>query len=234
MTDLCARGVGRDQLILDPGFGFAKLAEHNWSLLAHLDAVQSLGLPVLVGASRKTFLGRLGVPEGGERPPSCPTRCGNRRDHGHRRTRGSLGGARPRRGLECRRPSRGRRNGGSSMTDRIVLQGISARGFHGVLDFEKADGQEFRRRCGLLRLTCDAPVAATSSRTRSTTPRWPPTSWVLITGPSLDLIETLADQIAVAALQRPLVQACRGHGAQAAGPGGSAVRRRPGVGRAPS
>ena len=71
VADLCGRGVGRDQLILDPGFGFAKLAEHNWSLLAHLDAVQSLGLPVLVGTSRKTFLGRLGVPEGGQaRPPA--------------------------------------------------------------------------------------------------------------------------------------------------------------------
>jgi dihydropteroate synthase len=70
MADLFAQGVGRDQLILDPGFGFAKLPEHNWSLLAHLDTVQSLGQPVLVGASRKTFLGRLGVPEGGEaRPP---------------------------------------------------------------------------------------------------------------------------------------------------------------------
>lgn len=71
MADLCARGVGRDQLILDPGFGFAKQAEHNWSLLAHLDAVQALGQPVLVGTSRKTFLGRLGVPEDGEpRPPA--------------------------------------------------------------------------------------------------------------------------------------------------------------------
>jgi len=71
VADLCGRGVDRDQLILDPGFGFAKLAEHNWSLLAHLDAVQSLGLPVLVGTSRKTFLGRLGVPEGGQaRPPA--------------------------------------------------------------------------------------------------------------------------------------------------------------------
>jgi dihydropteroate synthase len=71
VADLCGRGVGRDQLILDPGFGFAKLPEHNWSLLAHLDAVQSLGFPVLVGTSRKAFLGRLGVPEGGEaRPPA--------------------------------------------------------------------------------------------------------------------------------------------------------------------
>jgi dihydropteroate synthase len=71
VEDLCDRGVGREQLILDPGFGFAKLTEHNWSVLAHLDQVQSLGFPVLVGASRKTFLGRLGVPDGGQaRPPA--------------------------------------------------------------------------------------------------------------------------------------------------------------------
>jgi dihydropteroate synthase len=70
VSDLSARGVGRDQLILDPGLGFAKLAGHNWSLLAHLDALRSLGLPVLIGASRKAFLGRLGIPEGGTpRPP---------------------------------------------------------------------------------------------------------------------------------------------------------------------
>jgi dihydropteroate synthase len=70
VTDLCARGVGRDQLILDPGFGFAKLSGHNWSLLAHLDALQSLGLPVLIGTSRKVFLGRLGIPEGGDPRPA--------------------------------------------------------------------------------------------------------------------------------------------------------------------
>lgn len=71
VADLCDRGVGRDQLILDPGFGFAKLAEHNWSLLAHLDAVQLLGQPVLVGTSRKAFLGRLGIPQGDKvRPPA--------------------------------------------------------------------------------------------------------------------------------------------------------------------
>ena len=71
VSDLCARGVGRQQLILDPGFGFAKLPGHNWSLLAHLDALQSLGFPVLVGTSRKTFLGALGVHDGEVfRPPA--------------------------------------------------------------------------------------------------------------------------------------------------------------------
>jgi dihydropteroate synthase len=58
-------GVAPEQVVLDPGFGFAKLAEHNWRLLAHLDRIMALGRPVLVGTSRKTFLGRLGVPDGG-------------------------------------------------------------------------------------------------------------------------------------------------------------------------
>ena len=67
---LVERGVRTDQLVLDPGFGFAKLAAHNWSLLRHLDQLLAFGLPVLVGTSRKTFLGRVGVPEGGApRPP---------------------------------------------------------------------------------------------------------------------------------------------------------------------
>ena len=51
--------------MLDPGFGFAKLTGHNWSLLRGLDRLLELDHPVLVGTSRKTFLGRLGVPAGG-------------------------------------------------------------------------------------------------------------------------------------------------------------------------
>jgi dihydropteroate synthase len=54
-----AAGIGRDRLIIDPGIGFAKEAEHNWALLRALDSVNELGLPVLVGASRKRFLGAL-------------------------------------------------------------------------------------------------------------------------------------------------------------------------------
>jgi dihydropteroate synthase len=65
-----AAGVSPDALVLDPGLGFAKRAEHNWSLLRKLDVLMDLGFPVLVGASRKRFLGSLladkqGVP----RPP---------------------------------------------------------------------------------------------------------------------------------------------------------------------
>jgi dihydropteroate synthase len=59
VEDVVAAGVSPEQLVLDPGLGFAKRAEHNWALLAGLDRLIALGLPVLVGASRKTFLGRL-------------------------------------------------------------------------------------------------------------------------------------------------------------------------------
>jgi dihydropteroate synthase len=54
-----AAGVAPEQIVLDPGLGFAKNAEHNWQLLAHLDVLLGMGFPVLVGASRKSFLGRL-------------------------------------------------------------------------------------------------------------------------------------------------------------------------------
>jgi dihydropteroate synthase len=62
-------GVDRSQLILDPGLGFAKRAEHNWRLAAHLDELMALGFPVLIGASRKSYLGRLlAGPDGQPRP----------------------------------------------------------------------------------------------------------------------------------------------------------------------
>jgi dihydropteroate synthase len=59
VEEALAAGVRESQLILDPGLGFAKTAEHNWQILAALDQIVALGLPVLVGASRKSFLGRL-------------------------------------------------------------------------------------------------------------------------------------------------------------------------------
>lgn len=52
-------GIRSDCLIVDPGLGFAKAPEHNWELLGRLGEVGALGHPVLVGASRKSFLGRL-------------------------------------------------------------------------------------------------------------------------------------------------------------------------------
>ncbi len=54
-----AGGVAPERIILDPGLGFAKTGAHNWALLARLDELQALGHRVLVGASRKAFLGQL-------------------------------------------------------------------------------------------------------------------------------------------------------------------------------
>jgi len=76
VTELSARvaeaeraGVRPERIVLDPGLGFAKTAEHNWRLLARLDALLALGHPVLVAASRKSFLGALlAGPEGTPRP----------------------------------------------------------------------------------------------------------------------------------------------------------------------
>jgi dihydropteroate synthase len=54
-----ADAAGVEEVWIDPGIGFGKTMEHNLSLLAHLDALVATGYPVVVGASRKSFLGRL-------------------------------------------------------------------------------------------------------------------------------------------------------------------------------
>ncbi len=56
---IVSAGVGADRIVLDPGLGFAKQPRHNWELLSRLGEIRSLGRPVLVGASRKSFLGEL-------------------------------------------------------------------------------------------------------------------------------------------------------------------------------
>jgi dihydropteroate synthase len=50
-------GINKSQIIIDPGLGFAKDAEHNWEILRNLKQFTSMGYPVLIGASRKRFLG---------------------------------------------------------------------------------------------------------------------------------------------------------------------------------
>ncbi|MBC7003714.1 dihydropteroate synthase [Photobacterium sp. BZF1] len=52
-------GIAREQLLLDPGYGFGKTLEHNYQLLAHLDDFHRFGLPLLVGMSRKSMVFKL-------------------------------------------------------------------------------------------------------------------------------------------------------------------------------
>jgi dihydropteroate synthase len=65
-----AAGIRRDHLAVDPGFGFAKTGEHNWELLQRFGELDALGLPLLVGVSRKAFLGSLLTGPGGTPRPA--------------------------------------------------------------------------------------------------------------------------------------------------------------------
>jgi len=65
---LLAAGVAADRIVLDPGVGFAKRPDHNWQLLRDLGPVRGLGFPLLVGVSRKSFLGTLLASGGTPRP----------------------------------------------------------------------------------------------------------------------------------------------------------------------
>jgi dihydropteroate synthase len=66
-----AAGVG--EVWIDPGFGFGKTMDHNLSLLKHIDVFVATGLPVVVGTSRKTFIGRLMAAADGAGPSPVPT-----------------------------------------------------------------------------------------------------------------------------------------------------------------
>ena len=59
VSQLLKAGIDPEQIILDPGIGFAKESEHNWEILKNIERFQLLGYPLLIGASRKRFLGEL-------------------------------------------------------------------------------------------------------------------------------------------------------------------------------
>jgi dihydropteroate synthase len=70
MDHALAAGVPPENLVIDPGLGFAKTAQHNWLLLQALPQFVATGIPVLIGASRKRFLGSLLCDrDGNPRPP---------------------------------------------------------------------------------------------------------------------------------------------------------------------
>ncbi|MDJ0384952.1 dihydropteroate synthase [Streptomyces sp. G-G2] len=65
-----AGGIAPERLVVDPGLGFAKNAEHDLALVAHLPELRALGFPLLVAASRKRFLGRVLAGDGSAPPPA--------------------------------------------------------------------------------------------------------------------------------------------------------------------
>jgi len=65
-----AAGIAGDRVVLDPGLGFAKEPHHNWQLLRGLPRILAIGPRILVGASRKRFLGELLATDGAPREPA--------------------------------------------------------------------------------------------------------------------------------------------------------------------
>ena len=63
-------GIGRERIVLDPGFGFGKTVEHNLTLLQHIPRLAELGMPILAGLSRKSLIGDLIGRELGDRLPA--------------------------------------------------------------------------------------------------------------------------------------------------------------------
>lgn len=70
-----SRGVGADRVVLDPGLGFAKRPEHNYEMLRDLPALAALGHPVMVGPSRKRFLGAVTGRDVPDRDAATATAC---------------------------------------------------------------------------------------------------------------------------------------------------------------
>jgi dihydroneopterin aldolase len=195
-----AGGVDADRLVVDPGLGFAKTAEHNWLLQAHLDEIISLGHPVLVGASRKSYLGALladerGVPRGVDDREAATVATTVLSVQA-----GAWGGTR------ARRPCLGRRHqgaarhaGGGRMTATITLTGLRAKGHHGVYDIERAQGQDF---VVDVVLELDLSRAAATDDVVRHHPLWRAGERLVavISGEPVNLIETLADRLLTVAL----------------------------------
>ena len=91
VDEAVAAGVAPDRLVLDPGLGFAKRPEHDWALLRGLDRLVAYGMPVIVGASRKSFLGRLLAGPDGTHRPVAEREAAHRRGLGLRRAGRRLG-----------------------------------------------------------------------------------------------------------------------------------------------
>lgn len=195
-----AAGIRAESIVIDPGIGFAKEADHNWSLLRALPELASMGYPVLVGASRKRFLGSLlADPDGVPRPldgrdvatdavSALAATFGAWAVRVHD-VAGSVDAVRV--GQAWRSAQ------GSVIADRIVLDGIRGIGYHGVFEFERRQGQEF-----VVDLVVHLPARVATDDLADTVDYGviAQRAHEVIVGEPMDLIETLAERIADAVL----------------------------------
>ena len=197
-------GIERGNIILDPGIGFGKEAEHNWKLLQNVDTLFALGYPILIGVSRKRFLGGLLAT-----PDATPRTVGERDTASavlgaHLLQRGAWGvrvhdvqaTSDAYLALSAVNPD--------PALDSIELLGLREFGRHGVLEHERIEGQYFSVDATLglsishaahtdhLADTVNYAVVADAIRAR-------------IAGEPVDLIEKLAEIIATDCLSFPQV-----------------------------
>ena len=213
-------GIAPGRLAIDPGLGFAKLGDDNWRLLAHLDSLHALGHPVLIGASRKRFLGAaLADADGSDRPmperdaataavSALAARSGAWavRVHDAASSRDAVTvAARWARaaGTQPGEPAGTHRRAGRA--DHLVLRGITAFGRHGVLESERHSGQLFRVD---VVLDVDAADAAASDELSATLDYAEVAQAVKadVESEPVNLLETLAHRLGDLCLRWPAVQ----------------------------
>lgn len=205
-----AAGVDSARLVIDPGLGFAKTAEHNWELLARLDRFVGTGVPVLVGASRKSFLGRLLADTDGTIRPAAQREDATVatsllaaqagvwgvRVHHVRPTVDALAvhGA-----VAAHLPMTDAHPVTAPAPGEVSLRGLRARGYHGVLESERRDGQDF-----LVDATVELDIgAAAGGDDLTATIDYATLASRLVAivgGEPVQLIETLAEALAVECL----------------------------------
>ncbi|GAA2175320.1 hypothetical protein GCM10009846_24720 [Agrococcus versicolor] len=202
-----AAGVDATRIVLDPGLGFSKGADDNWRLLAGLDRIVDLGLPVLVGGSRKRFLGAL-LPEGApmeHRDPgsaavsllAAQAGAWGVRVHDVAATRRVLDVLGAVDGAAATLPTVLAPVAGEP--DRIALRGLVAFAHHGVFDHERRDGQRF---VVDLDATVDLRAAARGDELARTVHYGELADAVVaaVERDPVDLIETVAERVAAVAL----------------------------------
>lgn len=196
-----AAGVDPARILLDPGLGFSKDAADNWRLIAGLDRIVELGLPVLVGASRKRFLGAL-------LPADAPM---DARDHGTAAlsvlaAQAGAWGVRVHDVVSTRRvldvldavgAAERRPAPLAGVADRIALHGLEVFAHHGVFAHERRDGQRF-----VVDLDVDLAAAARGDDLARTVHYGELAEAVVaaVASDPVDLIETVAERVAAVAL----------------------------------